>query len=68
MLVYKQAEKKFVHEQARGLLGLIQHNSSIDSFISLYVLAKYTHYTYHNNDMANMELLPITLIFSFPLN
>ena len=26
-------------------LGLIQNNSSIDSFISLYMLAKCTHYT-----------------------
>ena len=27
--------------------------------MSLYVLAKYTHYTYLNNDMANMRPLPI---------
>ena len=67
----KQAEpkqKKIVHEQARDPLGLIQNNSSINSFISLYVLAKYTHYTYLNNDMANMGPLLITLIFSFPLH
>ena len=29
------------------------------SFISLYVLVKYTHYTYLNNDIANMRPLPI---------
>ena len=27
--------------------------------ISLYVLAKYTHYTYLNNNMTNMRPLPI---------
>ena len=43
-------------------------SSNIDSFISLYMLAKYTHYTYLNNDTVNMGPLPSTLIFSFPLN
>ena len=49
----------YIHEQASKLLGLIHNNSSIDSFISLYVLPKYTHYTYLNNDMANMRPLPV---------
>ena len=67
----KPKEKKFVLEQTRELLSLIQNNLSIDSFTSLYVLAKYTHYTYLNNDMTNLGLLPITLIdliFYFPQN
>ena len=34
----------YIHEQASKLLGLIHNNSSIDSFISLYVLPKYTHF------------------------
>ena len=62
-------KKKFVHEQAHELLGLIQNNSSIKSFISLCVLTKYIHYTYLNNDMTNIRPLPITLIFfSLTLN
>ena len=48
-----------VHKQARELLGLIHNNSSIDSFISLYVLVKYTHYIYLNNDITDMRPLPI---------
>ena len=44
----KQAElkqKKLFTNKLVEQLGLIQNNLSIDSFISLYMLAKCTHYT-----------------------
>ena len=58
-------QKTIIHKQAYELLGLIQNNSNINSFTSLYMLAKYNYYTYFNNDMANMRPLLIILIFSF---
>ena len=58
-------QKTIIHKQAYELLGLIQNNSNINSFTSLYMLAKYNYYTYFNNDMANMRPPLIILIFSF---